>query len=332
TLAASIFSTLNTWNVNSKIVYVDDIHKNDPISIADINRSNGYIFAGTAIDSVAALLAPSTGIGNAFRGKVSQGRPVLFVGDDVMLAGSQVIIGLTSSMYSAYYGNLTLSPGLDLLHGVIPIGRFYQNLDNSRGYDYSENRIMGLYWTLAKTNSAMGIIIDAGAFVDVFNNKFSAGSVSNNSTPPIIVDFQNGKLIDYPIFHRPGRPNAVQSAALIGAKLHVLRSNESVTVSVKNSDSHQLKKKLVLEQNFPNPFNPSTQFTYTLTQEGLVHVRIFDTLGKEVAILGDSFKKPGSYSVNWNASGFASGIYCVSVTLQQGVNISSSTMKIVLIK
>ncbi len=64
-----------------------------------------------------------------------------------------------------------------------------------------------------------------------------------------------------------------------------------------------------LYQNYPNPFNPSTTIKYKIASAGLVKLKIYDVLGKEVSILVDEEKQPGIYKVEFNASKLSSGIY-----------------------
>ena len=64
-----------------------------------------------------------------------------------------------------------------------------------------------------------------------------------------------------------------------------------------------------LSQNYPNPFNPSTHVQYSISNLQFVKLKVFDVLGREVATLVNEQKGPGTYTVDWNASGFASGIY-----------------------
>ncbi|MBI5463567.1 MAG: T9SS type A sorting domain-containing protein [Ignavibacteriales bacterium] len=66
---------------------------------------------------------------------------------------------------------------------------------------------------------------------------------------------------------------------------------------------------LSLEQNFPNPFNPTTNFEFHIAQFGFVSLRIYDVLGREAAVLVNQTLPPGSYSVQWNASLAPSGSY-----------------------
>ncbi|MCX6156448.1 MAG: T9SS type A sorting domain-containing protein [Ignavibacteriae bacterium] len=69
--------------------------------------------------------------------------------------------------------------------------------------------------------------------------------------------------------------------------------------------------KFSLEQNFPNPFNPTTNIKYSISKSSDVSVKVFDIDGKEVAELVNEFQVNGSYSVNFNAAKYnlASGVY-----------------------
>ncbi|RPH37627.1 T9SS C-terminal target domain-containing protein [bacterium] len=64
-----------------------------------------------------------------------------------------------------------------------------------------------------------------------------------------------------------------------------------------------------LEQNYPNPVNPSTAINYRLPVTAQVKLVVYDLLGREVAVLVDDQKAPGTHQVEWKASGLASGVY-----------------------
>lgn len=64
-----------------------------------------------------------------------------------------------------------------------------------------------------------------------------------------------------------------------------------------------------LSQNYPNPFNPNTVIRYQLSVAGKVVLKVYDILGKEVAILVNGEQQFGTYSVNFDASHLSSGIY-----------------------
>jgi hypothetical protein len=69
-----------------------------------------------------------------------------------------------------------------------------------------------------------------------------------------------------------------------------------------------------LAQNYPNPFNPSTVITYQLPVSNSVTLEVFDMLGRTVATLVNQRQAAGSYSVNFNAAAFSSGVYFYKLT------------------
>jgi len=64
-----------------------------------------------------------------------------------------------------------------------------------------------------------------------------------------------------------------------------------------------------LDQNYPNPFNPMTNIGFEVGGSGVVTLKVFDVLGRQVAILVDEAKFPGRYDVVWDATAAASGVY-----------------------
>lgn len=62
-------------------------------------------------------------------------------------------------------------------------------------------------------------------------------------------------------------------------------------------------------KNYPNPFNPTTTISYTLKEAAYVKLTVYDRLGREVKVLVDENKNPGTYTIEFNASDLPSGIY-----------------------
>ncbi len=83
-----------------------------------------------------------------------------------------------------------------------------------------------------------------------------------------------------------------------------------------------------LSQNYPNPFNPTTKINFALPKSGLVTMKVYDILGKEVATLVNEVKNAGSYTVDFNASSLTSGVYFYKVS----VNGFSEVKKMLLLK
>jgi hypothetical protein len=74
-------------------------------------------------------------------------------------------------------------------------------------------------------------------------------------------------------------------------------------------DNPYLAQTFKLLQNYPNPFNPKTIINYELRITSFVDLSIYNSLGQQVATLVSEKQEAGYHQVEWNASGFASGVY-----------------------
>jgi hypothetical protein len=88
-------------------------------------------------------------------------------------------------------------------------------------------------------------------------------------------------------------------------------------------------KKYALGQNYPNPFNPKTIINYELPITDDVDLSIYNLLGQKVATLVSEKKNAGHHQVEWDASGFASGVYYYRLSTSSGF---VQTRKLVLIR
>lgn len=68
-------------------------------------------------------------------------------------------------------------------------------------------------------------------------------------------------------------------------------------------------KEYQLSANYPNPFNPSTMIEFQIPQEGFVSLKVYNTLGEEIATLVNKNLNIGKYSVNFTATDLPSGLY-----------------------
>lgn len=108
--------------------------------------------------------------------------------------------------------------------------------------------------------------------------------------------------------------------------------NSGFTIGI-NKISTEVPAKFRLEQNYPNPFNPVTKikFEVPLSKGGLrgvVILKVFDLLGREVAILVNEQLKPGTYEVTFDGSSLSSGVYFYKLTAGD----FSETKKMLMIK
>jgi hypothetical protein len=83
-----------------------------------------------------------------------------------------------------------------------------------------------------------------------------------------------------------------------------------------------------LHAPYPNPFNPVTMIRYDVKETGLVSLKVFDLLGREVAMLVHGTIPAGSYSINWDAGALPSGVYLCRMEARD----FTQTRKVVLLK
>jgi hypothetical protein len=89
---------------------------------------------------------------------------------------------------------------------------------------------------------------------------------------------------------------------------------ESTTDVKDNSVKNVIPDKFNLHQNFPNPFNPTTNIGFDIARTGNYSLRLFNVLGQEVAVLANKNFSPGTYVINFNAANLISGIYFYQLT------------------
>ncbi|MGE5400028.1 MAG: Ig-like domain-containing protein [Ignavibacteriales bacterium] len=92
-----------------------------------------------------------------------------------------------------------------------------------------------------------------------------------------------------------------------------LRLVQNTTVGVAEEPLSSIPKSYSLDQNFPNPFNPSTLISYQISENSFVSLKIYDMLGREVQTLVNEQQGAGKYKVNFNAAGLPSGIYIYTI-------------------
>jgi photosystem II stability/assembly factor-like uncharacterized protein len=88
----------------------------------------------------------------------------------------------------------------------------------------------------------------------------------------------------------------------------ILRTEDGSTWIDQNT-GQKYPSKYQLYQNYPNPFNPITTIVYQLPKQSHVELSVYNILGQKVVNLVDKKQSVGTYNVEWDAGGFASGIY-----------------------
>lgn len=152
-------------------------------------------------------------------------------------------------------------------------------------------------WQLATVAAATDFVsIDTALFAGATAPRKADGSLPDLKFMHIAAGSQlidSGTDIGLPFYGKAPDMGCFETGAPLGV-------NESNTRPVFGFE---------LLQNYPNPFNPSTTFQFKIYKPGNVTLKIYNTLGSEIASLVNGYKTAGSYSVMWNANSFASGVY-----------------------
>jgi hypothetical protein len=158
-----------------------------------------------------------------------------------------------------------------------------------------------------------------GGGFQISTNDGANWTQNNNGLPNSNTSALSGFRLTASIRYHTGLFNNMNG----GAKVYYL----DYDVSIKQISS-QVPEKYKLHQNYPNPFNPSTRIRFDLPSTGLTTLKIYNSLGKEVATLLNSKLSAGTYEYEWSASRLPSGIYFYKLM----TNDFSSTKILVLLK
>ncbi len=103
--------------------------------------------------------------------------------------------------------------------------------------------------------------------------------------------------------------DSVSGALPYNAGANVVTCSSFPAAPSKGALAGEVPDVYALEQNFPNPFNPSTVIAYSLAEAGAVRLKVYNVLGQEVATLVDGYKDSGRHQVVFDASRLSAGIY-----------------------
>jgi hypothetical protein len=187
-------------------------------------------------------------------------------------------------------------------------------------------------------------------------NSFStSGNYTFNGTTPQVTGFLmpdtlNALTIDNPTSVKLTKNTTVNDTLHLKAGVfdiqgvtlsygpHGVRSDEGGTITaVKSTDLETIPHSFSLRQNYPNPFNPTTTITYDVPKASEVTIAVYDVLGRKVATLVNETKSAGEYTISFDGSKLASGVYFYRMAARQSVVAGqaesySSIRKLVLMK
>ena len=102
----------------------------------------------------------------------------------------------------------------------------------------------------------------------------------------------------------------------------------NVTTNLNGNVSHLTPQTFMLHDVYPNPFNPSTQVSFTLPKDDYISLHVFNVKGEQVDTIYEGHQLEGTHSYTWNASSLSSGVYYIKMISDH----SSLSVKAMLLK
>ena len=309
---------LNSNNYNNDILYLTTANLNNSADANKINQATCFIFAGDSLN-VLSYLNQSVGLVNAaFYNQLAQQIPVFFFGNAGKIVGHKFVGNTDTDLYAGYRGKMTLNEGLFISPELIFQPLLFENSD------YYENRISAVLWGMMRNRNRLGIYLNGNDLVKVESIENTISGYS--SIPYIIVDARETTKIDSSTYRASGSIGPRQIVAMNDVRFsltnypqikYLLEQGRFDNLSdVENNASNSVLNEFELYQNYPNPFNPTTKIKYSIASvistEGRnlnVTLKIYDILGKQIAVLIDKEMSPGSYEIEFDGSKFSNGIY-----------------------
>jgi len=179
------------------------------------------------------------------------------------------------------------------------------------------NRVVGMtiseFGRRVNENGSSGTDHGTAAPMFIFGDLVNEGVYGNN---PDLINLVNNNLIHQYDFRQIYASVLKQLFAATDDELLNVLLQQFKTLPLiipQNSmPKKQVAGEVILNQNFPNPFNPSTKISFTLKQATNVSLKVYDTSGRVFQTLADGFMNAGNYSVNFDISGksnLSSGVY-----------------------
>jgi photosystem II stability/assembly factor-like uncharacterized protein len=193
-------------------------------------------------------------------------------------------------------------------------GTLYKTVDGGRNWNqlnkldagltsiYFENTVKG--WVVGNSGFIANTIDGGETWVTQINN------ISNNLNSVFFIDESKGWAV--------------------GDGGTILKTDNGGIdfVETLKMESNKIPEEIILQNNYPNPFNLSTSISYQLLNSCFLTVTVYNEVGKKIATIADGWLKKGLYSLSWNAKNYPSGIYMIHFK----TNTFHKTIKVLLQK
>jgi len=169
----------------------------------------------------------------------------------------------------------------------------------------SDNGHPKLIWGALQGNQTYGVYRKLGATYLLIATIYSTDNNIKQTYIDSSITIYNGQLAGSEVYYKISR--------IAGGRTYY--TNE-ISVHIKNlalEKENIMIKDFAIEQNYPNPFNGMTSIKYMIPENGIVKIKIFDILGKEIKVFNEGEKETGIYEFKFNSAELASGIYIYSI-------------------
>jgi len=183
------------------------------------------------------------------------------------------------------------------MHGTDLFAVDYQGVSHTSdlGASWTSSRSPGIDTTGVSALAASGSTLFAGTYSGIFRS-------TNNGIDWIGVSTGLGNIHVFSLC-------ALSKWLFAGTSDSIWQRPLAEIVTKVNSERQEPLSLSCLKQNFPNPFNPTTTIQFSLQKASFVTLKVFNLLGKEVAILLSDHLEAGTHSTQWNAVNIPSGVY-----------------------
>ena len=307
---------------------------NDDYTGCDTTRQLGYCYNGEAVDCNGTFRYPGVPPAVGFQWLNCSGVNNLelksffnFKGTSV--PGPNCESDPNGEQVPAYY--LLRGIKKDRTPWVVPPG----GQQNVTKYCYSGDPETGTGWTEGLPGNPTGSIWNCGGpgvYTGTYHNinlmgdrRFcmSSGSDNNIIHPNDTIKIMIAQFIAQGTSYL----NSVTRLKILADTVKAFCSRGFVIGTDKISSS--VPERFMLFQNYPNPFNPTTNIKYQIAKNSNVSLKVYDILGKEVITLVNEKLQPGTYSTDWDATNYPSGVYFYQLIADGNV---IDTKKMILLK
>ena len=182
------------------------------------------------------------------------------------------------------------------------------------------NNILGFSRVYSSNSEAILVENRLSLSGDIGGIQFSGNLLTDISSSDILVS--NNNLVLVYTNDRSIKTNTFVFENIPEDLIVVDSDGAYIDLKTNNANSFQIS------DVYPNPFNPSTNIKFSISQNAKIDLSIYNLNGQLVEVILNDFVYPGTYSINWDASNYSTGMYLLVVTNGN----YSETKKLMLVK